>query len=209
MITWLTLSVINKKNLLFTLNWNSELITFFCLLQMIVYTLGVELQVSCSVLIQSLTSEDTAILSLIYFFFQFWLLSCNMFPRETFTICEIATLSRSLRDQLIFVSSVLVFIGQAVHALNPFDNYSGIQFIFIHGWVRCCWSDESDNRQHVLVVRFQNHANRNSPHNNTRYTLSNLDSLINHRRFDSKRKTVLYCHGMSASCSSQMNFEWI
>lgn len=134
-----------------------------------------------------------------------------MLPKVTFTICMIVAHSRWYRtDECNFFCFVSpVFIAQAVRALRLLDGYEGVQFIFVHGWVCCCCCDESDNRQHVFVGRFRILANRNAPRYNTRYTLNNLSSLINHPRFDAKRKTVLYCHGMPISCSSRMIFEWI
>lgn len=45
------------------------------------------------------------------------------------------------------------------------------------------------------VITESLHSLRHSPQNNTRYSINSLGSLPGHRSFNSRRKTVLYCHG--------------
>lgn len=85
-----------------------------------------------------------------------------------------------------------------VSALKYFDSFDKVQLIFVHGLVHFSPLAQNIHRQ-ILILSFSHSVLSASTFDNTRYSLNNSSSLINHRLFNRNRRTVLLTHGMYAS----------
>lgn len=85
-----------------------------------------------------------------------------------------------------------------VGALKYFDSFDKVQLIFVHGLVNMLPLAQNIRRQ-ILILSFSHSVLSASTFDNTRYSLNNSSSLINHRLFNRNRRTVLLTHGMYAS----------
>lgn len=86
-----------------------------------------------------------------------------------------------------------VFASNAIDGFHQFDRYDKVQLIFVHGWVCVVQCDEENKKKKSPSYLASMYSA--TPNDNTRYSLNNSSLLINHERFDLKRKTVLFCHG--------------